>query len=144
MSYGFAIREGGNLSFLYQEWSKAPENRPGQREGLKILSLDFGLNPEYSPITGCDIVNGEMGWWWDADLKGSFTTCIFEEANISIEPAVKLSVQCEDDQRGLCGQIEIVYDDMSYFIYLQPQPEPDIDEEGIVINMEEDSGQKLD
>jgi len=36
------------------------------REGLKILSLDFGLNPEYSPITGCDIVNGEMGWWWDA------------------------------------------------------------------------------
>jgi len=31
MSYGFAIREGGNLSFLYQEWSKAPENRPGQR-----------------------------------------------------------------------------------------------------------------
>jgi len=47
-------------------------------------------------------------------------------------------VQCEDDQRGLCGQIEIVYDDMSYFIYLQPQPELDIDEEGIVINMEED------
>jgi len=31
MSYGFAIREGGNLSFLYQEWSEAPENRPGQR-----------------------------------------------------------------------------------------------------------------
>jgi len=33
MSYGLAIaiHEGSNLSFLYQEWSEAPENRPGQR-----------------------------------------------------------------------------------------------------------------
>jgi len=31
MSYGLAIREGGNLFFLYQEWSEAPEIRPGPR-----------------------------------------------------------------------------------------------------------------
>jgi len=31
MSYGLAIREGGNWSFLYQEWSEVPENGPGQR-----------------------------------------------------------------------------------------------------------------
>jgi len=31
MSYGLAIREGSNLSFLYQGWNEAPENRPSQR-----------------------------------------------------------------------------------------------------------------
>ncbi len=46
----------------------------------------------------------------------------------------QLSVQCMENQRGLHGQI--VYDDVSYLIHLQPQAEPE-DDEGIVIDTEE-------
>ncbi|KTF89876.1 hypothetical protein cypCar_00023944 [Cyprinus carpio] len=65
----------------------------------------------------------------------------FEDDNILIEPTVKISVQCMENQRGLHGQI--LYDDVSYPIHLQPQAEPDIQDEGIVVNMEEDEGQEL-
>lgn len=47
----------------------------------------------------------------------------------------QLSVQCVENQTGIHGQI--VYDDVSYSIHVQPQAEPDIDE-GIVLDMEED------
>ncbi|XDV39086.1 hypothetical protein PO909_008374 [Leuciscus waleckii] len=77
---------------------------------------------------------GKKGSFRYVDNQEGISEDTFEEANILIEPTVKLSVQCVENQRGLCGQI--MYDDVSYSIHLQPQP--DIDDEGIVIDMEED------
>ncbi|KAI7795822.1 hypothetical protein IRJ41_007344 [Triplophysa rosa] len=59
----------------------------------------------------------------------------FEENNTPLQCTTQLSIQCMENQEGLQGQI--MFEDVSYPMNLQPLDDPDIDDEGIEMNMEE-------
>ncbi|XP_056301956.1 uncharacterized protein LOC130214336 isoform X2 [Danio aesculapii] len=57
----------------------------------------------------------------------------------TFDSTVQLSVQCVENPRGLHGKI--AYDEIFYPINLQPQAEPDTEDEGIIISIEDDQGE---
>ncbi|KAL1252539.1 hypothetical protein QQF64_017232 [Cirrhinus molitorella] len=76
------------------------------------------------------------------DTQEGISQDTFEDDNILIGPTVKAhfsSMHGEPKRSSLA----VVYDEVSYPIRLQPQAEPDVDDEGIVPNMKEDEGQEL-
>ncbi|KTF84936.1 hypothetical protein cypCar_00046886 [Cyprinus carpio] len=102
-----------------------------------MSETEAGNTGEIHPEAGFDNTNTFRVSVQYVDDQEAISEDTFEDNNILISPTVKLSVQCMENQRGLHGQI--VYDDVSYPIHLQPQAEPD-DDEGVVIDTEEDKG----